>query len=99
MLKYPVIKPAIANLVPRNLAPGRLILDKAVCPQITAGIPAKIEKQVTPRTPSTRLHMASRDVLDLAKGNGGGWFMLAAFASLLTALARYIQDVFVRNGL
>src|SRR5262245_20238138 len=48
--------------------------DNATCPQIAAGIPARIERQNKLRMPSTRLQIASPDFLggDAEVGNGGG---------------------------
>jgi hypothetical protein len=49
---------------------------------MTAGIPAKIEKQKNPNIPRTRLQMARPEVLDCAGevDNGGGSF-IAIFLS------------------
>src|SRR6185312_7227904 len=51
-----------------------LIFESALCPQITPGIPAKIEKQTKLNMPSTRLQMASAEVFgcdEMGDSDGG----------------------------
>ena len=69
---YPVIKPAMARPLPARAPPAFLILERALCPQITPGMAAKIEKHVKLKMPKTRLQMASAEVFGCDGMAGGG---------------------------
>src|ERR1700733_987295 len=58
---------------PEILPPEYLMRESALCPQITPGMAAKIEKQARLKMPSTRLQMASAEVFggDVSSNAGG----------------------------
>src|SRR6202040_4485 len=76
--RYPVTKPPIAKPWPEILPPEYLIRESALCPQITPGIAAKIEKQARLKIPSTRLQTARAEVL------GGVLIVIGGMASFIT---------------
>jgi hypothetical protein len=55
---YPRVRPARAIPPPVKAPCDCLIFDRATCPQITAGIPAKRPKQRKLSIPKTRLQIA-----------------------------------------
>src|SRR3954466_6996275 len=53
-----MISPARAKPSPLSLPALRLIVPRDICPRITAGMPARIERNVIPSTPRMRLATA-----------------------------------------
>ena len=64
------------------------MLDNALCPQMTPGMAAKIEKQKRLRIPNTRLQMASAEVL-----SGVGLPLIGGIASLMLHGCGFIPKV------
>src|SRR3954466_1344499 len=53
-----MISPASAKPSPFSLPALRLMVPRDICPRITAGMPARIERNVIPNTPRMRLATA-----------------------------------------
>jgi hypothetical protein len=77
---------------PEILPPEYLIRESALCPQITPGIAAKIEKQARLKIPSTRLQTARAEVL------GGALIVIGGMASFITFDFGFERLDFAQNG-
>src|ERR1017187_4496849 len=65
--RSPVTRRAMAKPCPVRVPLERLMRDSALCPQMTPGMAAKIEKQTRLKIPRTMLQIARAEVL----GEGG----------------------------
>src|SRR5438046_4822102 len=84
---YPKISPAVAIPIPPSAPPDLRIFERAMWPQMTAGIAVNSHPHVNERIAKTRLQMALGAVRGTGWGTGGGG------GAISSAIARVVANL------